>query len=191
MGAMRIIAPLLLALLLAGPAGAEEPRILFSEKSALGQLWANLSVTHLRSAESYLPMVIGIQNLSSSKLVIDRDSVRLIGPDGRRYPMAELKEVRSEYPYFGLDHRIVSGAGIPYDVWRRQRNLRESNFFPDIRSRGRATVIDRVTLRRGDGMVDLVYFIRPPGLAPGLPFALEVDFDEFRAPLRLRLVLHE
>jgi hypothetical protein len=188
---MRNIVNILMLTLAASAASADEPRILFSEQSALGQVWANLSLTRLRIGESYLPMVVGIQNLSGEKVVVNRSSLRLIGPDGARYPMAELKEVRAEYPYYGLDHRFVSGAGIPYEVWRRQRNFMESNFFPDIRSSRRATVIDRVTLRRGDGMVDLLYFLRPPTLAPGLPFALEVAAEGWEAPFRLRLVVRQ
>jgi hypothetical protein len=91
---MRIILLLVSLSMLAGPALSEQPRILFSEQSALGQVWANLVLTHLRLEEDYLPMVVGIRNLANNKLVVDRESLRLIGPDGVRYPMAGLKEVR-------------------------------------------------------------------------------------------------
>jgi hypothetical protein len=186
---MKVAVWLGMVSLLAVPAAAEGPQMLFSEKSVLGQIWANLTLTHLRSAEPYVPMVVGIRNLAKSKIVIDRSSMRLIGPDGVRYPMAGLKEVRGDYQYFGLDHRFVSGAGIPWEVWYRQRNLRESNFFPDIRASRRATVINEVVLRRGDGLIDLVYFRRPPTLEIGRPFVLEVDAKGWEVPFRLRLVL--
>lgn len=180
------MAPLVL---FAAFAGAQDGRVVFSEKSAVGQLWANLSLTYLRADEAFLPMVIGVQNLSEQIIRLERSSFRLIGPDGRRYPMAELKTIRSSYGKFSLDRRIASANGIPADLWARQRTLRESNFFPDVGLSRRPTVIDHVTLARRDGMVDLVYFETPAGLAAGVPFVLEVVPKDGPAPLRLRLIL--
>jgi hypothetical protein len=114
-----------------------------------------------------------------------------VGPDGTRYPLAELKEVRSEYDLFAADHRIASTAGIPVEVWARQRRLREINLFPDIRLSRRPTVIDSATLMQGDGVFDLLYFVTPRGLAPGRPFLLEVWPRDWEIPMRLRLVLGE
>ncbi len=181
-----------LALLLAAALGLSQGRqLVFSEKSGNGQLWANLSLTYLRVDEPYLPMVVGVQNKSKRKAVISRESFRLVGPDGTRYPLAELREVRGEYDKFSADHRMASAAGIPVDVWYRQRHLRETNFFPDIRLSRRPTVIEYATLSRGDGMADLLYFVSPRGLAPGKPFLLEVFPEGWETPLRLRLVLGE
>ena len=178
-----------LLLLAAAVAAAQGGRIVFSEQSAAGQLWANLSLTAQRMGEPYLPMVVGVQNLGKRAITLDRSSFRLIGPDGRRYPMADLKTLRESYDKGRMDRRIASAAGIPIELWARQRNLRESNFFPDVGLSRRPTVIDRVSLGRRDGMVDLVYFVAPPGLAAGVPFALEVQPREEGAPMRLRLML--
>ena len=164
----------LLGILAAGLALASDGQIVFSERSEVGQLWANLSLTYLRVGEPYLPMVIGVQNLSGESLELNRASFRLIGPDGRRFAMADLKTLRKSYEKSTLDRRIMTTNGIPADVWSRQRRLRESNFFPDMSQARRNTVIDRVGLRRGDGMVDLIYFEAPTGLALGTPFVLEV-----------------
>jgi hypothetical protein len=185
-GRLAWVLPMLLSATLAG---AQDGQVVFSEKSELGQLWANLSLSYLRLEEPFLPMVVGVQNLSQQTMRLDRSSFRLIGPDGRRYPMAELKTVRGSYGKFSLDRRIASANGIPADLWARQRNLRESNFFPDVGLSRRPTVIDHVTLARRDGMVDLVYFETPAGLAAGVPFVLEVVPTDGPAPLRLRLML--
>ena len=169
----------------------EAPRILFIAEDDNGKVWANLTLTRQRLDEPYLPMVVGVQNKSKRKAVISRESFRLVGPDGTRYPLAELREVRGEYDKFSADHRMASAAGIPVDVWYRQRHLRETSFFPDIRLSRRPTVIEYATLSRGDGMADLLYFVSPRGLAPGKPFLLEVFPEGWETPLRLRLVLGE
>jgi hypothetical protein len=179
----------LLGVLAAGLAIADDGRVVFSERNEVGQLWANLAVTYQRVGEPYLPMVIGVQNLGGETMRLDRASFSLIGPDGRRFPMADIKELRRSYDKASMDRRIATANGIPVDVWARQRRLRESNFFPDVSQSRRTTVIDRVTLGRGDGTVDLIYFETPAGLAPGAPFLLEVQPEGWEIPLRLRLVL--
>lgn len=188
---LRIVCALAMVATLVGAAAAQDGRVVFSEKSEAGQLWANLSLSYLRVDEPFLPMVVGVQNLSERSLALDRSSFRLVGPDGRRYPMAELKTLRQSYDKFSLDRRIATANGIPADLWARQRNLRESNFFPDVGLSRRPTVIDRVNLGRRDGMVDLIYFETPAGLRPGVPFLLEVQPKDWAVPLRLRLMLGE
>jgi hypothetical protein len=180
-----------LLLLLPAVGGWAQQQYVFSDKSGAGQVWANVSLTYLRVGENYLPMVVGVQNFSKQRANLDRDSFWLVVPDGSRYPLAELKEVRANYDKSGVDWRMVSAAGIPVDLWARQRRLRESNFFPDIRLSRRPTVIDSVTLNRGDGMADLMYFVAPPGFAPGMPFLVEVRPDGWEVPLRLRVILAE
>jgi hypothetical protein len=186
---MRAPIVVLLVGLGAGLVLASDGQIVFSERSQAGQLWANVSLTYQRLGEPYLPMVIGVQNLSAENLELNRASFRLIGPDGRRFPMADLKTLRKTYEKTTIDRRIMNFNGIPTDVWYRQRRLRESNFFPDVSQARRNTVIDRVTLRRGDGTADLIYFEAPSGLALGTPFVLEVLPEGWEAPLRLRLIL--
>ena len=188
---MRTILATLGLVVFAATAPAQERQFVFSEKSGAGQVWANLSVTYLRLGEPYMPIVIGVQNYSKKRANLDRDAFWLVGPDGRRYPLAELKDVRSEYGKFSIDQRMASAAGIPVDVWARQRRLRESNFYPDIQLSRRPTVIDVLTLGKSDAMVDLFYFVTPDGLGPGMPFLLEVRPRGWEIPLRLRLILTE
>ena len=185
---MRSVALVLVVLAMAVPGAPQESQLVNIGENSFGVVWANIHLTRMRASEPYLPMVIGIQNLTSGSVRIDRDAIRLIGPDGRRYPVAGLKEVRKEYQKLNLDRRIANANGIPWEVWYRQRRLRQSNFFPGVMNRS-GTVIDEVVLRRQDGMVDLVYFPRPRDLGPDTPFALEVAADGWEAPLQLRLRL--
>jgi hypothetical protein len=188
---MKSVLSTLILLACAGVGLAQDKPLVFSDKSGAGQLWANISLTYLRLEEEFIPMVVGVQSFSDERAILTRDSFWLVVPDGRQYPLAELKDLRRNYDKSGLDWRMVSAAGIPVDLWARNRRLRESNFFPDIRMTRRPTVVDKVTLRRNDGMADLMYFITPEGFKPGMPFLLVVLPEGWETPLRLRLVVGE
>jgi hypothetical protein len=185
---VKTVVLILVLLIVPWTASSQDAPLLVAGENEMGAVWANISLTQLRVDEPFLPMVIAIQNRSEEPVLIDRQAIWLIGPTRERFPMAELKEIRKGYNKMRLDSRIATSAGIPVDVWYRQRRLRESNFFPDIGTRG-GTVIDRVTLRRLDAMVDIVYFHRPRGLTPDAPFVLEVFPDGWEAPLRMLLKL--
>ncbi len=172
--------------------GKQDPRpgrLVFNGGNEIGEVWANVGLTGRRLDEDYIPMVVAVVNRSPQPARLDRDAFRLIGPDGVRYPLPTLRELRSGYRKRRLDTRAVSAAGIPWEVWRRDRRLVESNFFPELTSGRRAIVIDELTLAQGDAMVDLLYFARPPGLAVGSSFILEVHALGWKAPLRLAIVL--
>jgi hypothetical protein len=186
--AVRTHFSVLLLLVVPMTALAQDAPLLVAGENDLGAVWANVSLTQMRIDEPFLPMVIAIQNRSDETVKIDRQAMWLIGPTRERFPMAELRELRDGYTKRRLDSRIATSAGIPVDVWYRQRRLMESNFFPDI-SGGGGTVIDRVTLRRQDAMVDLIYFHRPRGLTLDSPFILEIAPDGWEAPLRMLLKL--
>jgi hypothetical protein len=169
----------------------EQPRrIVFSGGNKVGELWANVSLTMQRLDEDYIPMVVAIVNRSKETVTIDRDAVRLVGRDGSRYPMPTLKELRKGYGQRTLDARAASGAGIPYEVWQRERHLMDSNFFPHLMSSGRSIVIDEVNLAPGYAMIDILYFAKPKGMKIGEPFLLEVEAIGWVAPVRLGIVLN-
>jgi hypothetical protein len=186
------LAALLAFAVVCPPGLAEEPRpfrIVFNGANDEGEVWANVGLTVQRLDQDYLPMVVMVVNRARETAMIDRDSIRLVGPDGARYPMPALKELRKGYRKITLDARAVSGAGIPYEVWQRDRRLLESNFFPNTLTDRRAIVIDEVNLPPSYAMIDLLYFATPKGLAVGVPFILEVRAVGWEAPVRLGIVL--
>ena len=188
---IRRLLPLVLVLAaLSGPGAEEEPRrLVFSGRSDEGEVWANVGLTMLRLDEDYLPMVVAVVNRAAQPVVVDRDAIRLVGPDGLRYPMPTIRELRRNYGKLGLDTRAASAAGIPWELWVRDRKLVESNFFPDLMRSRRGIAIDEVSLGTGLAMVDRVYFARPPGLGIGTPFLLEVAPVGWQAPIRVGIVL--
>ena len=169
--------------------GDEPGRILFIAENDQGTVWANLSLTGQRNAEPYLPMVIGVQNQSSAKLKLTRESFWLSDLEGVIYTVPSVKEWRNNYDHASLDRRLLTTGGIPWEVWARSGRFASTNFFPDLRASRGATTRDVVTLRRGFGMADLLYFERPRTLEPGRPFFLAVQGEGWEEPIRLRLYI--
>ena len=164
-------------------------RILFIGEDRQGKVWANLSLTLAQQDEPYLPMVVGVQNKSSNVVKLDRDSFYLSDLDGIIYPLPTVKDWRKNYKRIVIDRRMMTTGGIPWEVWWRSRKFSPSNFFPDLRAARGNTTQDRVSLRTGFGMVDLMYFeqLRTPEI--GKPFFLTVRAEGWEVPITLRLHL--
>jgi hypothetical protein len=175
-----------------GPVGAQEPeqpRFEVVAEDDNGRVWAVLSLTGQRVDEAYLPIVVGVQNNAKKPVTLNRDSFRLRDLDGIIYLMPSVRDWRKNYDKIVLDRRMMSTGGIPWRVWYTSRKLGPTNFFPDLQT-GRGNILrDSVTLRRGHGMMDLLYFERPRNLSAGRPFFLEVWGKNWESPIRLRLLL--
>ena len=188
---IRCCAAILVLGLAVGVFAAKEPdsRILFIAENDHGKVWANLSLTRQRDAEPYIPMVVGVLNKGHESVRITRDSIWLNDLDNLVYSMPTVRELRKHYDRSGLDQRMVSTAGIPWEGWQRSGRLAPSNFFPDLRMTRGNTVKDRVTLRGNFAMIDLLYFERPRALVLNKPFILEVHPEGWEVPVRLRLYI--
>jgi hypothetical protein len=174
----------------AAPADHEPQRFLFIAENDNGKVWANLTLTVQRTGEPYLPMVVAVENLNKKSVTLTRESFWLSDLDDIIYVMPSVKEVRKNYDKLVIDYRAVSYAGIPWENWRFTRRLEMANFFPDLRAtRGRNTVLDRVTLRHRHAMVNLLYFERPRNLELGRPFFLAVQPRGWEIPIRMRFVI--
>lgn len=167
----------------------EEPNVLWVVETASGKVWANLSLTRQRVGEQFLPMAIGIQNKQKGNVLIDRNSVWLTDLDGVVYTMPSVKILRKNYDRLTVDHRMVSFGGIPWEVWYRGRRFASSNFFPDMRATRGNTTRDRITLREGFAMFDLLYFEKPREFVLGKPFYLNVAPEKWEEPIRVQILL--
>ncbi len=186
---VMLAAPIVLVLGPASAAEPEQPRPEVIAEDENGRVWAVLTLTAQRLDQPYLPIVVGVQNNAKNPVTLDRDSFRLRDLDGLVYVMPSVRDWRRDYGKMVLDRRMMSTGGIPWRVWYSSRKLGPTNFFPDLQT-GRGNVLrDSVTLRRGYGMVDLLYFERPRDLSAGRPFFLEVWGKGWEGRIRLRLVL--
>ncbi len=59
-----------------------KPQYLFQAEGPEGVVWANITLTHRRATEPYLPIVIGIQNTSRDSVKVTRESLWLNDLDG-------------------------------------------------------------------------------------------------------------
>jgi hypothetical protein len=169
---------------------ASSPLTLTAE-TELGQVWVNLRTTAVRLEEDYVPMVVAVYNRSRRTIELDRESFRLYGSDGRSAPVAGVKELREAYRKISMDLRIASTVGIPASTWSRTGKLVRTNFFPSLAIGRGNTTIDHVSLAPFHGMVDLLYFRRPEGLAAGRPVALVVAAEGWEEPIRMRLQIRQ
>jgi hypothetical protein len=167
-----------------------QPQILFVAEDDQGTVWANVGLTLQQTDEPYVPIVVAVQNKMKKNVTVTRDRLWLSDLDGLVYQMPSIKEWRKNYGRIVIDRRVVSTGGIPWEVWQRSRRYSASNFFPDMRSQRGNTVIDTVSLRKGNGMVDLFYFDRPRNQFYEKPFFLTVHPKGWENPIRLRLVLN-
>jgi hypothetical protein len=155
-----------------------------------GRAWANLTLTGLRMNEPFIPIVVGVQNNAKEPVTLKRDSFRLTDLDGLVYTLASVRDWRKHYDPIVQDRRMMSTGSIPWRVWYTSNKLGQTNFFPDLKT-GRGNVLrDSVTLRRGYGMLDLMYFERPRNLAVKRPFFLEIWGKGWESPLRMRLLIN-
>jgi hypothetical protein len=181
----------LVCLLLVGAgcalAAEEQDPLVVNGENAFGQVWVNLSLTGVRLNEPYVPMVIAVYNRAKRQATLTRDSFRLIGADGRDVRVPGVKELRQAYDKLTMDRRMMSTAGIPVGTWLRRDRMAPSNFFPGMGSAGGGTTIDHVAMPPLYGMIDLIYFERPKGLALGQPVILEVKPEGWEEPIRLRI----
>ncbi len=168
---------------------ARSGQILFAGETSYGRVWANLSLTGERAGEPFVPMAVGVQNLSSSKVRLDRTSFWLEDLNGVMYAMPGIREWRKNYRKISMDRRMVSAGGIPVQVWRSSNRYASTNFFPDLNVSRGGTARDVVTLPEGWGMADLMYFERPRTFDTERPFLLAVFAEGWEEPIRLRLVL--
>ena len=164
-------------------------RILFIAEDDNGKVWANLSLSGQRMDEPYLPMVLAVENKLSKPITVDRESFWLEDLEGIIYVLPTVKEQRKNYDKTVMDYRTVSYNGIPWENWRYNRRLDETNFFPNLQSNRGNVVRDKATLRQRHAMVNLMYFERPRNLELGKPFFLVVHPKGWETPIRLRLVI--
>jgi hypothetical protein len=188
----RWVLPLLAASLGAGLLAGQEsgPQILFIAQNEFGKVWVNTRLTRQRTEESYLPMVVAVQNMAPKPVVLDRESIFLEDLDGIVYPMPTVQQYRQYYDKSLLDERMVSYGGIPWEGWQWNRRLESANFFPKMQASRGNTTIDKLSLRQRYAMVDLLYFERPRKLSLNRPFFLVVlPKKGWETPIRLRIVL--
>jgi hypothetical protein len=183
LGAVAVVTTVPIAAVAAEPSPA-----VFKAASSEGRVWAGVDLTRQRLTEPYVPLVVVLYNDAKSSVVVRRNDLRLIGADGKAYPVATIPELRAAYTKQNFDTTMLRMYGMPFGTWLQPDRLIPSNFFPLVAHRGHVR-IDHVEVPPLFWTVDLFYFKRPPGLAEGQEVQLEVQPEGWKEPVRVPLKL--
>ena len=168
-------------------AGEPSPAV-FKGTTKEGQVWVSVDLTRQRLTEPYVPFLVAIYNDAKSPVVLRRSSLKLIGSDGKEYPVPTIPELRASYTRQNFDTTILRVYGMPFGTWLQPDRLVPSNFFPLVRGRGQVR-IDHVQLPPLYWTVDDFYFKRPAGLTTGQEVQLEVQPEGWKEPVRVSIKL--
>jgi len=116
-GTQAVLGMVLLAALMVGAvAGARDtaPVMVFTNDGPQGKVWVNVDLTRQRLDQLYVPMIVAILNNGAKPITLNRSSLHLIEPDGRRVGMATIQEVRKNYRKLNFDWRTLNAQGMPF-----------------------------------------------------------------------------
>ena len=171
-------------------------RFTYLERGRLVALAADVSAAIQREKKPFVPIGIGVANIGLPSLTIDRESFTLVDEEGRRYPVAGVREVRAalgglmKYD-LRFSHTFVDVFGSSYSGWHRVPSV----FFPlqDIEGDPvflrRSVVRDHINLPRATWMVDVIYFPHPEGEIVGHRFELWMKAEELEEPILVKFAI--
>jgi len=169
-------------------AEGKAPIMVFTDGGPQGKVWVNVDLTRKRLNEPYSPMIVAILNNAAKPIVLDRNSLHLVEPDGQKISMATIQEVRKGYKKLNFDWRTLNAQGMPFGTRLSPQYYVESRFFPSMADGG-SIKVDRLQIPPSYWTVDLFYFKRPTGLAEGQPIVLEAAPEGWEEPIRVKIQL--
>jgi hypothetical protein len=193
---LRLVLPILFAIAALAPAciiggsnrRAQRPGELdyklgpftYMEEGKLVSLAVGTEATKERENEKFIPLHLAFANRGAPTLTLLRESFTLQDENGKRYPLASLRELGDTYGPTSMDRHFTT----TFDMFRSRLDVFtrvDSNFFPERASGG--IVIDRVEVPRFYYLLDLLYFPHPDDQVVGRRFELHVKptgtADEF------------
>lgn len=169
-------------------ADGKPPVMVFTNDGPQGKIWVNVDLTRQRLDQPYVPMIVAILNNAAKPIMLDRSSFHLIGPDGRKAPMATIQEIRKNYKKLNFDWRTFNAQGMPFGTRLSPEYYVQSRFFPSMTDGG-SIKVDRLQIPPSYWTVDLLYFERPSGLAEGRPVVLEAAPRGWEKPILVTIQL--
>ncbi len=169
-------------------ADGKPPVMVFTNGGPQGKVWVNVDLTRQRLNQPYVPMIVAILNSAAKPILLDRSSLHLIEPDGRKIPMATIQEIRKNYKKLNFDWRTLNAQGMPFGTRLSPEYYVQSRFFPSMADGG-SIKVDRLQVPPSYWTVDLFYFERPSGLAEGRPVVLEAAPKGWEKPILVTIQL--
>ncbi len=160
---------------------------IYTSRTDEGWVYVNVDLARKRTAEAFIPLLVGVMNNAKQSVVLTRDSFRLVMPDGTRIPAATVEQVRRGYPKLENDFRWLESVEPARILGVRGVGAVPSHFYPGL-VEGTSVVITEVELPRRYYTADLVYLPRPEGFSGG-ELVLEVAARGWEQPVLVNLSL--
>ncbi len=180
-----VAAVMVLGLAVTGVTLAGQSDKIFTAKTGDAWVYVNVELARQRSAEGYIPLVVGVMNNSKNNVNLTRESFKLIGPAGQEIPAATVREIREGYPKLDLDYRWLEQVTPLRILGVRGVKFVPSHFYPGT-YKGSAVVISTVQLSQRFFTADILYFKKPEGFTTG-NLVFEVQAKGWKEPVRVSL----
>lgn len=157
----------------------------YEEKDGL-KVFVSAEVMRFHDKETYVPMLISVGNNNSRPVLMTPEEFILTDDKGVYYPLADHKDLLSEYKKSGFDGNLLENAqflGNKFVAFQRVPSL----FYPNFTATGVRN--ERVQLPEGTYLADMLYFRKPIGPLEGRIFTFTVYFPQQETQMDVKFVV--
>ncbi len=157
----------------------------YEEKDGL-KVFVSAEVMRFHDKETYVPMLISVGNNNATPVLMTPEEFILTDDKGVYYPLADHKDLLSEYKKSGFDGNLLKNAqflGNKFVAFHRVPSL----FYPNFTATGVRN--ERVQLPEGTYLADMLYFRKPIGPLEGRIFTFTVYFPQQETQMDVKFVV--
>lgn len=157
----------------------------YEEKDGL-KVFVSAEVMRFHDKETYVPMLISVGNNNSRPVLMTPEEFILTDDKGVYYPLADHKDLLSEYKKSGFDGNLLKNAqflGNKFVAFKRVPSL----FYPNFTATGVRN--ERIQLPEGTYLADMLYFRKPIGPLEGRIFTFTVYFPQQETQMDVKFVV--
>ncbi len=157
----------------------------YEEKDGL-KVFVSAEVMRFHDKDTYVPMLISVGNNNSRPVLMTPEEFILTDDKGIYYPLADHKDLLSEYKKSGFDGNLLKNAqflGNKFVAFTRVPSL----FYPNFTATGVRN--ERVQLPEGTYLADMLYFRKPIGPLEGRIFTFTVYFPQQETQMDVKFVV--
>ena len=157
----------------------------YEEKDGL-KVFVSAEVMRFHDKETYVPMLISVGNNNSRPVLMTPEEFILTDDKGVYYPLADHKDLLSEYKKSGFDGNLLENAhflGNKFVAFQRVPSL----FYPNFTATGVRN--ERIQLPEGTYLADMLYFRKPIGPLEGRIFTFTVYFPQQETQMDVKFVV--
>ncbi len=157
----------------------------YEEKDGL-KVFVSAEVMRFHDKDTYVPMLISVGNNNSRPVLMTPEEFILTDDKGVYYPLADHKDLLSEYKKSGFDGNLLKNAqflGNKFVAFQRVPSL----FYPNFTATGVRN--ERIQLPEGTYLADMLYFRKPIGPLEGRIFTFTVYVPQQETQMDVKFVV--